>query len=170
MEIYENPDFDLALTLAPFLAETNLSTVPAQLSDGPTLHMTHGGAAKFGFLWAEDTDGSQFALVGVPEIPSAITQGQYLFDVLRRCRLTKAYAVKGESSLFFVIQHANANPGKGGHYAISIPTTKFSMGITAREKKVMLCRMTGNQFDPIKNRRDTIELEVLILNARDWER
>ena len=169
MEITETPDFELLLTVLPYLQETDFTADNKFPVNTATLHLNHGAAARFGYYVEEDDFNGRFPIIGIPEIPSAIDSTRSIYDILMRCKLTKCYLVERESSIFIIIKSTPANGELTSYYAISIPATPTKVVAASKTKKLMLCRMKNFHFDPNEGEMNNIMLEVVKLKTREWE-
>lgn len=169
MEILETADFELLMTLVPYLQETELTSLQDFKVNTPTLHLTHGAAAKFGMYVAEDDFNGRYPIVGIPNFVCSSDSRRTLFDVLMRCKITKCYVVPKEAALFIVIKSIAAENETVSYYAIRIPCSPAKVNVAAISKKVMLCRMDNYEYQPNTGTLTNVMLEVVKLNSREWE-
>lgn len=169
MEIYRTPDVELLMCILPFLPELDYTSIGRYPASTRSLNLSQGVTCKFGLLWEGDLTKTSVPLLGVPELPSATTPGESLFDILLKLRLMKAYMVNGEAAIFIAIKPALSDDLQADFYTIRLPVSIHKTKQLSKAKSISLVRMKDRsqvEGTPTKNR---IDLNLMIKPTRVWE-
>ena len=131
-----NPDFELLATLWPYL---DLDKTPS--SKVTTLLGKASLSARFGFSITHEQ--GLAAMIGVPAIPSAVSEGRTLFDIFYRLRLGKIYATRRDNNISFTFVSANSDGENEIRYRLKLPARVARISCAAESGKVLLVRMGG---------------------------
>lgn len=171
MLVYETPDFEMILSLLPYLPELSEGSLLPAPQSTRTLFLSQGLSSKFGLSWKVEktSSGRLAARIGVPDIASATNYGQTIFDILLKLRLVKAYLVKGEAALFLAIKPALSEDAENAFYALRLPISLHKTRELMRANSIVLTRMGGAPAANERQSSNEIHVNLMYKNQRPWE-